>query len=94
MTKHASAQFMLIPPNMINISKRIRQPSKKALAHTILKAGKCRGTDADIDEVELSVSVTHHQRKAKQSVETEDDDNEIEEVDMTAISPSDDSDEV
>jgi hypothetical protein len=82
---------------MVNLSKRIRQPSKKALAHTILKAGKRRGTDAEIDEEELSVSVTRRRKKAKQSVETEEEDDEvleIEEVDMTAVSPSDDSDEV
>ena len=41
------------------------------------------------------MSVTRCQKKAKQSVETDDDDDDkIEEVDMTAISPSEDSDEV
>ena len=85
-------------PKMAKHSKKKQETSNKTKAHTT-KAGKRHacGTDGEIDEKELSVSVTHRRKKAKLSVaieEVEDGDSEIEEIDVTSKPASDDSDEV
>ena len=83
---------------MAKHSKKKQETSNKTKALTT-KAGKQRacGTDGEIDEEKLSVSVTHRWKKAKLSVaieEVEDGDSEIEEINVTSKPASDDSDEV
>ena len=84
-------------PEMAKVSKKKQVTSNKAKAQST-KAGKQRacGTDGEIDEEELSVSVTHRRKKARHSVEIVDENSglEIEEIDVTPKSTSDDSDEV